>query len=131
MKVEVNVTFNYKHFCIVFAKMFDFSFAPFYEMVIHDSQEDNSLRLCFSNKGRRKTEIIYNAYIVNNPDFVVNTEIYIDLPIAESLLDSIVDSYVGCGWQRTDSCDLNDVKKKMLEDAAMFEAYGQLIGKKT
>ncbi len=127
MKVEINVTFSYKQYCIVFAKMFGFDFAPFYDMVLRDSREDSSLRLILTNQGTTQTEIIYNK---DSPDFIVNTTIIWDVPFHATILDSVIGSYIGCGWQRTDSYSIEDIKKKMQEDTAMTEAYNAPVGRK-
>lgn len=107
-KVLISYTYFYGSWEIVFKKLFELPFAPYYDLVIDDSNEDTELFIDFLNNDFIKTRIEYS---VNNKTFEVYIREKMDKKVSkESILEHILlfeDSF----WERTDSTHMENFFK--------------------
>lgn len=111
MKTIVNVEFYYRGFGLRFRKEFDLPFTPFYNMTLYEGtidEEENIIRL--ENSDYCKTFIIYDA---TKNLFDIDVHNIWKAPIAEDVIDDVIEVFRYFKWERTDTTDIPRLKDLM------------------
>ena len=113
MKTIVELDYSYGYLSITFVKEFQFNFAPFYDLVIFEKNEEYEFINELVNTKYTKTIISIN--VIENC-FEVDIMEFWREPVTGETIDDIFEKAKAFNWKRTDSTDVNMLKDLMKKD---------------
>ena len=114
MKTEIWVSFNYGGWSLIFKKLFDLPFIPFFGMSIFDQVGDYENQIdCITNDYCETTI----QYLSKEKSFVVYIRNVWKSPVRDDVVDDEIKTFANTKWKRMDTINVNDLKELMNKDA--------------
>ena len=113
MKVEIRVVFAYGAYDMVFKKIFELDFAPYYDLIISDENDyENYIELV--NNHYISTRIYYNP---KSKDFYVEVRHNLLKIASIERIDDELKVFKETGWEKIED-DSKDMKELINREAA-------------